>query len=110
MLEAVAETDDDLMETYLGGEELTVEQIKHGIRKIVTDRIAYPVLCGLAFKNKGVQPMLDAVIDYLPSPIELPPSRACCRTARRRPAAGRTGTSRSRHWRSRSPRTCSSAS
>ncbi|TCK20322.1 elongation factor G [Pseudonocardia endophytica] len=73
LVEAVAETDDDIMERYLGGEEPTVEEIKLGIRKIVTDRIAYPVLCGSAFKNKGVQPMLDAVIDYLPSPYDLPP-------------------------------------
>jgi elongation factor G len=73
LVEAVAETDDDLMELYLGGEELTVEQIKQGIRRIVKNRSAYPVLCGSAFKNKGVQPLLDAVIDYLPSPIELPP-------------------------------------
>ena len=73
LVEAVAETDDELMELYLGGEELTVEQIKHGIRRIVNNRSAYPVLCGSAFKNKGVQPMLDAVIDYLPSPIDLPP-------------------------------------
>jgi elongation factor G len=73
LIEAVAETDDELMERYLGGEELTVEEIKRGIRKIVTDRIAYPVLCGSAFKNKGVQPMLDAVIDYLPSPLDVPP-------------------------------------
>ena len=72
LIEAVAETDDDLMEAYLGGEELTVEQIKHGIRRIVKDRSAYPVLCGSAFKNKGVQPMLDAVIDYLPSPLDVP--------------------------------------
>ncbi|MBA2309458.1 MAG: elongation factor G [Pseudonocardiales bacterium] len=73
LLEAVAETDDALMEAYLGGEELTVEQIKRGIRKIVNDRSAYPVLCGSAYKNKGVQPMLDAVIDYLPSPLDVPP-------------------------------------
>src|SRR5581483_3064951 len=73
LLEAVAETDDDLMERYLGGEEIPVEEIKHGIRKIVNERIAYPVLCGSAFKNKGVQPMLDAVIDYLPAPMDLPP-------------------------------------
>jgi elongation factor G len=73
LLEMVAETDDDLMERYLGGEELSVDEVKHGIRKIVNDRIAYPVLCGSAFKNKGVQPMLDAVIDYLPSPYDLPP-------------------------------------
>jgi elongation factor G len=73
LLEMVAETDDDLMERYLGGEELSVAEIKQGIRKIVNDRIAYPVLCGSAFKNKGVQPMLDAVIDYLPAPFDLPP-------------------------------------
>jgi elongation factor G len=73
LIEAVAETDDELMELYLGGEELTVEQIKHGLRKIVRDGTAYPVLCGSAFKNKGVQPMLDAVIDYLPAPTDLPP-------------------------------------
>ncbi|MDQ3717221.1 MAG: elongation factor G [Actinomycetota bacterium] len=73
LLEAVADTDDTLMEAYLAGEEITVEQIKRGIRKIVTDRIAYPVICGSAFKNKGVQPMLDAVIDYLPSPLDVPP-------------------------------------
>jgi elongation factor G len=73
LLEAVAETDDELMERYLGGEEISVEEIKHGIRKIVNQRTAYPVLCGSAFKNKGVQPMLDAVIDYLPAPLDLPP-------------------------------------
>ncbi|WP_308187930.1 elongation factor G [Pseudonocardia sp. ICBG1142] len=73
LIEAVAETDDELMELYLGGEDLTVEQIKNGVRRLVNDRAAYPVLCGSAFKNKGVQPMLDAVIDYLPSPYDVPP-------------------------------------
>ncbi|HYQ64781.1 elongation factor G [Actinophytocola sp.] len=73
LIEAVAETDDELMELYLGGEELSVEQIKQGVRKIVVDGSAYPILCGSAFKNKGVQPMLDAVIDYLPAPTDLPP-------------------------------------
>jgi elongation factor G len=73
LLEAVAETDDVLMEKYLGGDELTVDEIKRGIRQIVHDGSAYPVLCGSAFKNKGVQPMLDAVIDYLPAPTDLPP-------------------------------------
>ncbi|MCE7005724.1 elongation factor G [Kibdelosporangium philippinense] len=72
LIEAVAETDDNLMEKYLGGEELTVEEIKAAIRKITIERSAYPVLCGSAFKNKGVQPMLDAVIDYLPSPLDVP--------------------------------------
>jgi elongation factor G len=73
LVESVAETDDDLMEKYLGGEELTEAEIKSGIRKLTIAREAYPVLAGSAFKNKGVQPMLDAVIDYLPSPLDLPP-------------------------------------
>ncbi len=68
LLEAVAESDDELLEKFLGGEELTVEEIKAGIRKLTVASEAYPVLCGSAFKNKGVQPMLDAVIDYLPTP------------------------------------------
>jgi elongation factor G len=72
LIEAVAEVDDELMEIYVAGEELTVEQIKAGIRKLTIAREAYPVLCGSAFKNKGVQPMLDAVIDYLPSPQDVP--------------------------------------
>jgi elongation factor G len=73
LVEAVAETDDALMEKYFGGEELTEAEIKSGIRKLTIAREAYPVLCGSAFKNKGVQPMLDAVIDYLPAPLDLPP-------------------------------------
>ena len=72
LIEAVAETDDELMEIYLGGEELSVEQIKAGIRKLTISSEAYPVLCGSAFKNKGVQPMLDAVVDYLPTPLDVP--------------------------------------
>ena len=72
LLEAVAETDDELLEKFLGGEELTVAEIKAGIRKLTISSEAYPVLCGSAFKNKGVQPMLDAVIDYLPTPLDVP--------------------------------------
>ncbi|WP_456787496.1 elongation factor G [Cellulomonas sp. P5_C5] len=72
LLEAVAETDDELLEKFLGGEELTVAEIKAGIRKLTVKSEAYPVLCGSAFKNKGVQPMLDAVIDYLPTPLDVP--------------------------------------
>ncbi|MBX9921576.1 MAG: elongation factor G, partial [Mycolicibacterium frederiksbergense] len=71
MIEAVAETDDDLMEKYLGGEDLTIDEIKAGLRKLTVSSSAYPVLCGSAFKNKGVQPMLDAVIDYLPTPLDV---------------------------------------
>jgi len=72
LLETVAETDEALLEKYLGGEELTVAEIKKAIRKIVLNSEAYPVLCGSAFKNRGVQPMLDAVVDYLPSPLDMP--------------------------------------
>ncbi|MGW6449437.1 elongation factor G [Lentzea sp. NPDC055074] len=73
LLEAVAETDDDLTEKFFEQGDLSVEEIKAGLRKIVAAGTAYPILCGSAFKNKGVQPMLDAVIDYLPSPLDLPP-------------------------------------
>ncbi|MEU3651010.1 elongation factor G [Lentzea sp. NPDC034063] len=73
LLEAVAETDDDLTEKFFENGDLSVEEIKAGLRKIVAAGTAYPILCGSAFKNKGVQPMLDAVIDYLPSPLDLPP-------------------------------------
>ena len=72
LIEAVAEADDELLEKFLGGEELTVDEIKSGIRKLVVKSEAFPVLCGSAYKNKGVQPMLDAVIDYLPSPLDVP--------------------------------------
>jgi len=72
LLEAVAELDEELMEKYLGGEELTIEEIKGAIRKGTTNVEFYPVICGSAFKNKGVQLMLDAVIDYLPSPLDVP--------------------------------------
>ncbi|MBS8266896.1 elongation factor G [Mesobacillus boroniphilus] len=72
LVEAVAELDEELMEKYLGGEELTVEEIKAAIRKGTTNVEFYPVICGSAFKNKGVQLMLDAVIDYLPSPLDVP--------------------------------------
>ena len=74
MLEEVAAANDDLMEKYLADEELTFEEIQAGIRKGTIAGIFVPVLCGSAFKNKGVQPMLDAVIAYLPSPIDIPPT------------------------------------
>lgn len=71
LLDTVAETDEALLEKYLGGEELTIDEIKGAIRKLTVNSELYPVLCGSAFKNKGVQPMLDAVIDYLPSPLDV---------------------------------------
>src|SRR3954451_20667630 len=72
LVETVAETDDALLEKYFGGEELTPEEIKGAIRKLTIASEIYPVLCGSAFKNRGVQPMLDAVVDYLPSPLDVP--------------------------------------
>jgi elongation factor G len=71
LLEAVAETDDALMEKFFAGQDLTVAEIKGAIRKLTVSSQIYPVLCGSAFKNKGVQPMLDAVIDYLPTPLDV---------------------------------------
>ncbi|WP_210471059.1 elongation factor G [Sporosarcina sp. 6E9] len=73
LIEAVAEFDEDLMEKYLNGEELTVTEIKEAIRKATLNVEFYPVVCGTAFKNKGVQRVLDAVIDYLPSPTDVIP-------------------------------------
>ncbi|WP_336920711.1 elongation factor G [Aquipuribacter sp. SD81] len=73
LIEAVAETDEELLEKYLGGEEISPEEIKVAVRKLTIAGEAYPVLCGSAFKNKGVQPVLDAVIDYLPTPLDVPP-------------------------------------
>ena len=72
LVEAVAETDEDLMMKYLEGEEITNEELKAGIRKATINVEFFPVLCGSAFKNKGVQLMLDAVLDYLPSPLDIP--------------------------------------
>ncbi len=75
LIEAVVDFDEDLMEKYLGGEELTIQEIKTAIRKATLAVEFYPVVCGTAFKNKGVQLVLDAVVDYLPSPIDIPPMK-----------------------------------
>ena len=72
LMETVAETDEALLDKYLGGEELTEAEIKGAIRKLTIAGEAFPVLCGTAFKNRGIQPMLDAVVDYLPSPLDVP--------------------------------------
>ena len=72
LVEAVAETDEELMMKYLEGEEITNEELKAGIRRATINVEFFPVLCGSAFKNKGVQLMLDAVLDYLPSPLDIP--------------------------------------
>ncbi len=71
LLETVAESDEELMEKYFGGEELTIDEIKGAIRKMTVDSEIYPVYCGTAYRNKGVQPLLDAVVDFLPSPLDI---------------------------------------
>ena len=72
LIEAIAESDENLMEKYFAGEELSIEEIKRGIKKGCLDLVIIPMLCGTAFKNKGIHPLLDAVVDYLPAPDEVP--------------------------------------
>ena len=74
LLETIATSDDEFMEKYLGGETVTEDDVKRAIRKGTLAFDFVPILCGSAFKNKGVQPMLDAVVDYLPSPLDIPPA------------------------------------
>ena len=73
MVEAVAETDDELLEKFFAGEEITNEELKKGIRKATCSLKMFPVLCGTAARNKGIQELLDAIVDYMPSPIDVPP-------------------------------------
>ena len=73
IIEFVAERDDALMEKYLAGEEISVKEIKAALRKASLSLDAIPVLCGSALRNRGVQPLLNAVIDYLPAPLDVPP-------------------------------------
>ena len=72
LVETIAERDEDLMMKYLEGEDLTVEELKAGIRKATVSVDIIPVLCGSSYKNKGVQPLLDAIVDYMPSPLDVP--------------------------------------
>ena len=111
MIEAVADMDDELTHKYLEGEELTVAEIKRGLRLgTLTTRII-PVLTGSALKNKGVQKMLDAVVDYLPSPLDVPPMIGLNpKTGDGDHPHARPTPSRSARWPSRSPPTRSSAS
>ncbi|EGB16601.1 translation elongation factor G [Pseudodesulfovibrio mercurii] len=75
MIEAIAEEDESLLEKYMAEEEITPDEIREGVRKATTNLAICPVLCGTAFRNKGVQPLLDAVVDYLPSPLDIPPMK-----------------------------------
>ena len=115
LVEEVSHYDDELLELILEDAEIPVEPLKRAIRKATLELKLTPVLCGSAFKNKGVQPLLDAVLDYLPSPLDVPPVygletvRGRGRAARGRPPGRRLG-ARSPRWRSRSWPTPSSAS
>ena len=71
MIESVVETDDELMEKYFGGEEISEEEIKKALRAATIEGTVVPVLCGTAFKNKGIQPLLDAIVAYMPSPVDI---------------------------------------
>ncbi|MDN6738400.1 MAG: GTP-binding protein, partial [Corynebacterium sp.] len=71
LVETVAESDEELMEKYFAGEEITIPELKAAIRKLVVNSEIYPVYCGTAYRNKGIQPLLDAVIDYLPNPLDV---------------------------------------
>jgi elongation factor G len=73
MVESISETDDQLLEKYLSGEAVSNDELKAALRRATISNQVQPVICGSAFKNKGVQPLLDAVVDYLPSPLDIPP-------------------------------------
>ena len=89
LIDVVANHDDTIMEKYLGEEEITADDLRRALRKATLASQAVPVLCGSAFKNKGVQPLLDAVVDYLPSPLDVPPV-----IGHRRPQGGRRSSAR----------------
>ena len=72
LVDAIAETDDEIMMKYLEGEEISIDELKAALRKAVCENKLFPVLCGSSYKNKGVQMLLDAVIDYMPSPLDIP--------------------------------------
>src|SRR5690606_22000159 len=73
LLDVISSHDDDILEKFLGDEEITADDLKKALRKATLANEVVPVLTGSSFKNKGVQPLLDAVVDYLPSPVDLPP-------------------------------------
>ena len=107
LVEDVAESSEELMDKYLEEGDLTLEELKAGIRKLTISSEAYPVFCGTAFKNKGVQPVLNGVVDYLPSPLDVPDMVG------HKPGDESVELTRAADWdapfsRSRSPRTRSS--
>ena len=100
LIEVIAETDDVLLEKFLEGETPTIAELKAGIRQATIDLKVFPVICGIAFKNKGVQTLLDAVVDYLPSPLDKPPVEGInpASSGAESKSASRTTTSRCRRW------------
>ena len=102
MIEAIAEADDEAMRAYLEERPLSPELLRAALRRATIAGHAVPVLCGAAFKNKGVQPLLDAVVDYLPSPADIPPVAGKDPDGKRDRRGGPPTPSRSRRWRSRS--------
>src|SRR5579883_705988 len=100
MVEAVAESDDHLFAKFVEGTPITEKELMEGLRKATVTQKIFPVICGSSFKNKGVQNLLDAVVDYLPSPIDIPPFRERCPTTPKCPKSGPPPTRR------RSPRSC----
>lgn len=87
MVEACADVDEKIMEKYLGGEEVTPAELKSALRKGTLSMALFPIICGSAFKNKGVQPLLDCVVDYLPSPLDVPPMKGIDPDERQNPDA-----------------------
>ena len=104
-MEHVAEQDDELFEKYLGGEELTVEEIKTCIRKSTIANHMVPVTCGTSYRNKGVQPLLNAIIDYMPAPTDVPDIKGVNPTLGKRRAVLLTITLPSLRWPLRLPPT-----
>jgi elongation factor G len=103
LIDVVSNFDDIIMEKYLAEEPITADDLRRALRTATLAAEVVPVLCGSAFKNKGVQPMLDAVIDYLPSPLDLPPTQGTRPTTPRRSRSARPTTARpSPPWPSRS--------
>ena len=102
LVETVAENDDEILHKFLEGEEITAAELKKSLRKSTIALKVFPVVVGTAFKNKGVQPLLDAVVDYLPSPLDVPETHGIDPDNGERSSAKRTTKSLSRRWRSRS--------
>ena len=102
LVEAVSESDDHLFTKYVEGQSITEEELRGGIRKATIAQKIFPVVCGTAFKNKGVQNLLDAVVDYLPSPLDVPPMEGTAvDNPEERSSAVPTTTSHLRRWCSR---------